>query len=238
MEVVKEFSRYAHEYNRYNVIQKAVAKKLSMLLERKQYGKILDLGAGDGAIYENLMAQNIGVSNFVALDFSQEMLEIHPSKENITKLCLDFNVNHFATCFKPNEFDLIISSSALQWSVNLASVLHEISPLANEFLFAFFTANTFKTLHRLLEIDSPILSKEEIVEALDKFFEYELEVVEYQMQFESVEEMLRYIKHSGVSGGKKRLSYKQIKNLMAVYPLDYLEFEVMLVKVVSKKKEC
>jgi len=40
-----------------------------------------------------------------------------------------------------------------------------------------------------------------------------------------------------VSGGKKRLSYKQIKNLMAVYPLDYLEFEVMLVKVVSKKKE-
>jgi len=165
------------------------------------------------------------------------MLEIHPSKENITKLCLDFNVNHFATCFKPNEFDLIISSSALQWSVNLASVLHEISPLANEFLFAFFTANTFKTLHRLLEIDSPILSKEEIVEALDKFFEYELEVVEYQMQFESVEEMLRYIKHSGVSGGRKRLSYKQIKNLIDVYPLDYLEFEVMLVKVVSKKKE-
>jgi len=177
MEVVKEFSRYAHEYNRYNVIQKAVAKKLSMLLERKQYGKILDLGAGDGAIYENLMAQNIGVSNFVALDFSQEMLEIHPSKENITKLCLDFNVNHFATCFKPNEFDLIISSSALQWSVNLASVLHEISPLANEFLFAFFTANTFKTLHRLLEIDSPILSKEEIIEALDKFFEYNLNLL-------------------------------------------------------------
>jgi len=104
-----------------------------------------------------------------------------------------------------------------------------------EFLFSFFTANTFKTLHRVLEIESPILTKEEILDSLDIYFEYELEVVEYRMNFESVHEMLRYIKHSGVSGGQKQLSYMQIKNLMSIYPLDYLEFEVMFVKVSGKR---
>jgi len=235
MKVVREFSRYAHEYNRYNVIQKSVAKKLCMLLERKSYNKILDIGAGDGAVYKNLFEQDIRVSNFVALDFSKEMLDIHSSDINITKLCLDFNENNFSTIFKPNEFDLIISSSALQWSSNLSSVLEEISPLANEFLFSFFTANTFNTLHKVLNIDSPILKKEAILDSLDKFFEYELELLEYKMDFESVHDMLRYIKHSGVSGGRKQLGYKQIKSLMLEYPLSYLEFEVIFVKVIKKR---
>jgi len=236
MKVVKEFSRYAHEYNRYNVIQKAVVKKLCLLLERKRYGKILDLGAGAGAVYETLLRENIKVKDFVALDFSKEMLEIHPTNSSVTKLCMDFNKNNLSTHFKFNEFDLIISSSALQWSANLSLVLKEISPLANEFLFSFFTANTFKTLHSLLGVNSPILQKEDILNSLDKFFVYELEVVEYRMDFKSVHEMLRYIKHSGVSGGGKQLGYKQIKNLISIYPLDYLEFEVMFVKVIRKKE--
>jgi malonyl-CoA O-methyltransferase len=41
--------------------------------------------------------------------------------------------------------------------------------------------------------------------------------------------MLRYIKQSGVSGGKRQLSYKDIKNLLDNYPLDYLEFEVLFI---------
>jgi len=45
--------------------------------------------------------------------------------------------------------------------------------------------------------------------------------------------MFRYIKKSGVSGGEKQLSYKQIKHLMKAYPLDYLEFEVLFIKADS-----
>ena len=235
MKVVREFSRYAHEYSKYNVIQKDVAKRLCHLLDKKSYEKILDVGAGDGAIYENLLKQDIEFSNFMALDFSKEMLDIHPTALPIKKLCLDFNKNNFSSLFKGSEFNLIISSSALQWSSNLSSVLNEISPLADEFLFSFFTANTFKTLHNILNIDSPILKKEEILDSLDKFFEYELEVVEYKMDFESVHDMLRYIKHSGVSGGTKQLGFKQIKNFMMEYPLSYLEFEVIFVKVIKKR---
>ncbi len=237
MKVVREFSRFAHEYNRYNVIQKEVAKKLCKLLDRKSYTKILDVGAGDGAIYENLLKENISFSNFVALDFSKEMLSIHKSDKSITKVCLDFNHKGFSSIFQKNEFDLVISSSALQWSTNLNNVLEELSLLGEEYLFSFFTANTFKTLHKTMNIDSPILSREEILTAVERFFSYEFEVVEYRLDFVSVHEMLRYIKKSGVSGGVRKLGYKEVKSLMLKYPLDYLEFEVIFVKVIGKKIE-
>jgi len=46
--------------------------------------------------------------------------------------------------------------------------------------------------------------------------------------------MLRYIKKSGVSGGRNLLTYKQTKKLMDEYPLNYLEFEVVYINSFSK----
>jgi malonyl-CoA O-methyltransferase len=46
--------------------------------------------------------------------------------------------------------------------------------------------------------------------------------------------MFRYIKRSGVSGGKKQLLVKDIKRVVKNYPFDYLEFEVFFIKASSK----
>jgi malonyl-CoA O-methyltransferase len=48
--------------------------------------------------------------------------------------------------------------------------------------------------------------------------------------------MFKYIKKSGVSGGEKRLGYKEMKVLMELYPLNYLEFEVLFVEATSLAK--
>ena len=235
MEIVKEFSRFAYEYDKYNVIQKEVAKRLISYVPKGFYNQILDLGAGDGAIYKSLNSYDIQFKKFVAFDFSKEMLDIHPQSEHIKKICMDFNQPNSFSMFKINEFDLLISSSALQWSSNLVSLLHSIAPLSQKYYFSFFTANTFKTLHKTANISSPIYSKEEIIKSLDKVFHYELELVEYTLEFSSVHEMLKYIKRSGVSGGVGQLSYKQTKYLLENYPLEYLEFEVLFVKVIGKR---
>ena len=234
MEIVKEFSRFAYEYNKYNVIQKEVAKRLVSYVPKGVYNKILDLGSGDGAIYNAFNQNDIKFNKFVAFDFSKEMLAIHPENENIQKICMDFNQPNLFSMFKKNEFDLLISSSALQWSSNLLSLLTAIAPIAKEHYFSFFTANTFRTLHKTANIISPIYSKEELITTLNKVFNYEMEVVEYTLEFDSVYEMLKYIKKSGVGGGVKPLSYKQTKNLLENYPLEYLEFEVLFVKVINK----
>ena len=162
------------------------------------------------------------------------MLLIHPQAQSIEKICKNFNMLDAFNDFKDNEFDMLISSSALQWSDNLFSVLSSLSRLSSNYYFSFFTSNTFKTLHQTAKISSPIYSRTYLMNTLDKLFDYESETVQYKLNFTSVHEMLRYIKRSGVSGGVKQLSYKQIKNLIANYPLDYLEFEVIFIKVITK----
>ena len=230
MKIVKEFSRFAEEYTKHNIIQEEVAKRLTLMLNNKRYLKVIDLGCGSGAVYNNFLKESIEVDIFIALDFSEEMLRLHPSASNIQKKCLDFNREESFLEYKNREFDILISASALQWSENLSLVLETISRLAKSYYFAFFTSNTFKTLHKTANIKSPIYSKEFILNALNKQFNCELEVVEYRLDFSSVHEMLRYIKRSGVSGGSGQLSYKSIKELMRDYPLNYLEFEVLFVK--------
>jgi len=235
MKVVREFSRFAHEYDKYNVIQKEVAKKLCTFLEKKEYKSILDIGAGDGAVYKNFIERNIQFDSFTALDFSSEMLSLHPSSTVVDKLCCDFNSSKFVLDLDNRNFDVVISSSALQWSVDLNSTLKTLSRLSERFYFSFFTSGTFKTLHKTASIESPIYTYNEIINALKTEFEFEHEIVQYVLDFNSVHEMLQYIKRSGVSSGVKQLSYRETKSLMLHYPLKYLEFEVVFVKAVLKK---
>jgi malonyl-CoA O-methyltransferase len=235
MKIVKEFSRFAHEYKKYNVIQKEVAKHLCSFIEEKYYQHILDIGAGDGSVYKNLCEEKIEFDSFTALDFSREMLLLHPSSNKVHKICLDFNKSLLSQDLGREEFDLILSSSALQWSLNLDSTLQKVSNYSKSFYFSFFTSGTFKTLHKTAKVQSPIYSVDELLEALKNYYSFDYEVIDYVLNFESVHEMLRYIKKSGVSSGERKLSYKETKSLMSNYPLKYLEFEVLLVR--ANKKE-
>ena len=230
MNIVKEFSRFACEYNRHNTIQSEVAKKLVSMLDKEHYHKVLDLGSGSGAVYCTMLEKDILVDKFVAFDFSSEMLRLHPINKSVNIVCSDFNKSSSFEKYSNNEFSILISSSALQWSINLTLVLDSISRLAPEHYFAFFTSKTFSTLHDVAGIDSPIYSKKEIIDSLGSYLIDSIEEVEYRLNFDSILEMFRYIKRSGVSGGAGVLSYKEMKMVMNNYPLDYLEFEVLFIK--------
>ncbi len=47
-------------------------------------------------------------------------------------------------------------------------------------------------------------------------------------------ELFDYIKKSGVSGSSASLDFKNAKKLYKEYKLNYLEFEVIFVKTISK----
>ena len=234
MKIVKEFSRFAEEYSQRNVIQMEVAEKLIGMLPKKRYKKVLDLGAGSGALYNFMLKEQVIFDKFTAFDFSKEMLSLHPKEKKVSLLCSDFNKSESFEKFSVNEFNLLLSASALQWSSELNSVLQNIAPLAPEHYYAFFTSNTFVTLHKTAGVSSPIYSEEYIKKILNSYFECEFELMEYRLAFNSVQEMLRYIKRSGVSGGSGKLGYRAMKNLMRTYPLDYLEFEVLFIKAKQK----
>jgi malonyl-CoA O-methyltransferase len=229
--VIREFSRFAHKYDEYNIIQAKVAKTLVGMLEKSAYNRVLDVGCGSGEIYKNCQKHGIKINHFIALDSAQPMLDIHPSSTNISKICRNFNAKNYLECIQNVTIDVIISSSALQWSNNLIETLEGISRSSKCLYAAIFTSGTFKTLHKSAGVTSPVDTAKSIeAKVLKKYTNVDFILHNYTLKFETTRDMFRYIKQSGVSSGERKLSYKKTKQLMKEYPLDYLEFEVLFVK--------
>lgn len=231
--IIKEFSRFAHSYDSHNTIQKEVAAELVSSLPDKRYKQIIDIGCGSGAIYQNLVKNNHIFEAFFALDSSDDMLRRHPFDDKIKKYCIDFDQKNAFNTIKSKANTLLISSSALQWSRDLDRLYKKLSKLSKDIHFAIFTSNTFKTLHQVARIKSPIESASVIEETILKYYEAKVECKTYRLYFNTTREMFQYIKKSGVSGGKKTLSYQETKALIDNYPLAYLEFEVLFVSSIA-----
>jgi len=229
--VVQEFSRFAHKYDTYNMIQAKVATTLIEKLPQITYKHILDVGCGSGEVYKNLQRRQVAVENFIALDSAETMLAIHPKGKAIYKVCANFNDSDFIAHIPQHSYDVLLSSSALQWSMDLLHTMRELSLLSSSFYGTLFTSGTFKTLHAIAGIKSPIYSTQCVQDVIDQCYSHvQYEVHHYRLEFASTRDMFKYIKQSGVSSGERKLTYKQTKQLMETYPLNYLEFEVLFIE--------
>jgi len=224
MKVQREFSQNAQAYDQVNIIQRKVLQELIMKIDDSPE-KILDIGCGNGTFFKAL---HWHVDSFVGLDFAEGMLTLHPRQAPVSLICGDFNDPETFKKLKHCRFDRIVSSSALQWAKNLDMTLKHIAELKAPVSLAIFTSNTFKTLYQTAGLKPILRDREEVVTLLKKHFNGEIEILCYTLAFESVREMFRYMKKSGVGAGRNVLGYKEMKRLMNEYPLSFLEYEIVL----------
>jgi malonyl-CoA O-methyltransferase len=222
--VQNRFSKYANQYDNNNIIQRIVSKALVRELDF-QPKQILELGCGSGQIYREILWQT---NKYKAIDFSQNMCDIHPKNDGLEILCFDFDSDKFWDNIKNDKYDLVISSSALQWSKDLKKLLNNLSKISPKISTVLFTANTFKTIYNITKQKATILNTQEILKSFDDF-QIEYEIINYKLEFKTKKEMFAYIKNSGTQG-QIQLSYKEAKHLYKNYTLDYLEFEVIFIK--------
>ncbi len=216
-----EFSRRAETYQHHNIIQRKVVKHLIAQIT-SQPSKILDLGCGSGAVY-NLIDWKI--ERFVGIDKADMMCRLHPQSDKI-ELFHD-NFENLSLLQKLGHFDIVISSSALQWANDLESLFQTLHTMTDEIAFAIFCNGTFKTIYEMTQLESFLPSKESLQQLLEKYFDCQCEIKNYTLEFQDNISKFRYIKRSGVSGGKKRLSVQETRSLIRNYPFSYLEFEVL-----------
>ncbi|WP_457560698.1 methyltransferase domain-containing protein [Caminibacter sp.] len=212
---MKSFEKFAHTYGKYNVIQKKIIKRYINFLENR----IVDLGCGSEGLCKYREFEF-----YLGIDSSPSMLKLNPCNT----LKLDFNTKECFEKIKKYSFSQIVSFSALQWARDLNFVFNEIKKLEKKYLLAIFTSNTFKALHNFLQISSPIYSKEEILKA-SEILNPKVEILRYEMSFSSSKELLEYIKFSGVRG-EVRASRSKIKEFLKTFPVNSLEFEVLVLK--------
>jgi len=229
MSAKNEFSKHANQYNSYNIIQQIIAKSLVRDIKTKPK-RILELGCGSGQIIKYI---SWDYDYYKAIDFSQNMCELHPKSDKIDVKCFDFDTEEFINSIKDDKYDLVISASALQWSSDLSKIIKTLSSISPEINAVLFTSNTFKRIQNISNNPSPILSEESIKSAFENYCSCEFETIKYNLEFNNKKELFDYIKKSGVSGGKV-LDFKDAKKLYKDYDLNYLEFEVIFVKAFSK----
>jgi malonyl-CoA O-methyltransferase len=217
-----EFSKRAKSYTKHNVIQKKVVKELIEHISSKPK-KVVDLGCGSGAVWDEI---GWDVESFLGVDKAINMCDIHPCNEKIELLNQDFESLEFD---KFEYSDIIISSSALQWANDLDKLLQNISKKSDEVAFAIFCDGTFKSIYEFTGLKSFLPKSDELLSMLGKYYRFEYQLKEYRLEFEDNISKFRYIKNSGVSGGERKLNFKDTKKLIADYPHDYLEFEVLFV---------
>lgn len=225
MSIKSEFSKYAKEYDDNNIIQRIVSKALVRECTNEPK-RILELGCGSGQIFRHI---DWDIEYYKAIDFSSSMCELHPRGDNVVVKCFDFDSQEFYDDIKYESYDLVISSSAMQWSKDLPLLVKRLSQITKQMDVVLFTSNTFKSIYDITNQKPSILSLEQIKKAFASI-NTTFELFNYKLEFETKKELFKYIKNSGVKGEVK-LSFKDAKNLYKQYDLNYLEFEVIFVKV-------
>ena len=219
-EHIKEFSKNAYRYDAHTALQQEVARHLLSRISHRPHN-VLDLGCGSGAVYKQLPWK---VEHFIGVDQSEAMCELHPKNDTVTLICENFESKPL---FEKTVYDLIISSSALQWASDLEALLAMIATSCRQGAFAIFCDKTFLDVYALSQLPTFLPNAQAIIDVCQKHFLCHHEVKTYRLFFENNKEIFSYIKKSGVSGGRKALSVAQTKRLIREYPHAYLEFEVL-----------
>lgn len=224
LEHIKEFSRHAHSYDLHKSIQKEVAQYLVAAISSHPK-TILDIGCGSGEVYKNISWE---VEHFDGVDNALEMCQKHPTCKNVRIFHEDFESDSLKEKLLPS-YELIISSSALQWAQSIETMIAWSALTCKEGAYAIFTDKTFDTLYQLSGLKRFLPNASKLQKCFEQYFTCKHEVRTFQLGFKDNLSAFRYIKQSGVSGGKKQLSITQTKALIQNYPNDYLEFEVLFV---------
>lgn len=147
--IAKNFSSKSFEYEKFAIVQKNSAEKLSKFLKPflQEKQKILDLGSGTSFIAKNLANQkNIKIFE---IDIALEMLKQWSNRPaNVFAILSDIE----NLPFKTQSFDLIISSFSLQWIIdfeNLFKKLTKILKTNGVIAFCLPVENSFEELRDL-----------------------------------------------------------------------------------------
>ena len=219
---IKEFSKNAHSYDAYTSLQQEIAHYLVSHIHSKPK-TILDLGCGSGAVFKQI---SWDIVSFTGVDSAQSMCELHPHKEDVKILCEDFESPTLFSQLQAS-YDLVISSSALQWASDIETLIAQFSRRSKEGAFAIFTDKTFETIYAMSGLATFLPNAKTLENLFETYFSGHSVVKTFRLFFDDHLSKFRYIKKSGVSGGEKRLSVAQTKALIQYYPHEYLEFEVL-----------
>ncbi|MCL0045536.1 methyltransferase domain-containing protein [Nitrospinaceae bacterium] len=155
-EIGRNFSKYAHTYDKHAQLQKLMAKKLASFLPKDTPEQILEIGCGTGLFTKYLLAKP--VKKIFINDISPEMITCLSLKISLPPYSQIIHGN--AELLKFQKVDMIAANAVFQWFKNPRIVLGRLNSYikANgSLIFSTFGPSTLSELRKIAPLESPVL---------------------------------------------------------------------------------
>jgi malonyl-CoA O-methyltransferase len=153
--IIASFSKYAHSYDRYALLQKSMAEKLATYLPEIAPSHIIELGCGTGFFTRHLLTMPI--NKLTLNDISPVMIDTLKSRLNIPSNT-KFLIGNAEKIYL-GKTDLICANAVFQWFLNPMMALTHLKSSLNKtgtLLFSTFGPETLKEFRETAKLINPI----------------------------------------------------------------------------------
>jgi len=153
--IIASFSKYAHSYDRYALLQKSMAERLASYLPPKPPSHVLELGCGTGVFTRHLLT--LPINKLSLNDISPVMIDTLKSR-----LTIPYNTKFIignAEKIPLGKTDLICANAVFQWFQNPMKALTQLKNSLNDkgtILFSTFGPETLMEFRETANLGSPI----------------------------------------------------------------------------------
>jgi malonyl-CoA O-methyltransferase len=153
--IIASFSKYAHTYDRYALLQKSMAERLASYLPDTLPSNILELGCGTGVFTRHLLT--LPIKKLTLNDISPVMIDILKSRLDIPQHT-KFIIGNAEKIFL-GKTDLICANAVFQWFLKPMKALKHLRTSLNKsgtMLFSTFGPETLMEFRETANLSSPI----------------------------------------------------------------------------------
>ena len=221
--IKKNFEKSINTYDKNAFIQDKISSKIIELIEGKSFTDILEIGSYTGILTKKIIDINPNFVSYTAIDIVKD-------SENFLKKIspkisfLNIDIEKYDT---NKKFDLIISSSTLQWCDDFFFVLEKLkSCLKSDGILAvsvFKEGNLFE-IKKAFNVELNYPNREDILKLKEKNILSKNAIVtseEIPVRFSSSKDILKHLKLTGVNSVKKNISVSSTKNGLKILENDF-----------------
>ncbi|MGN1280699.1 MAG: malonyl-ACP O-methyltransferase BioC [Succinivibrio sp.] len=226
-ELCTGFTRASKTYQSNALVQAKMAESLFELIRTENVHKVYEIGCGTGTLSQ-MIVDSLDFQELVLNDLSQAMIDLCKDRFKGREGIIFDNSDAENIDFKDRNYDLIVSNACFQWleclEEDLKNYCDHLSD-SGQLVFSIFSKGNFEQFRQISNVGLDYHDAEEIEKILKKLpVRYQIKEHKRVTYYQSVEQMLRSLKMTGVVGLSKQIWTKgRLQDFIRRYAAQYTD---------------